>query len=88
MLWVRKKIYAVNFLIIAFIGSSLGFALTRYNRRFVMFKLIQGYGGGKRDKDLSLLHEVKKRPVRIERAKGMVVPAWQADEMEEIVGFL
>ncbi|OGX38765.1 MAG: hypothetical protein A3C36_00825 [Omnitrophica WOR_2 bacterium RIFCSPHIGHO2_02_FULL_52_10] len=87
-LWARKKIYAVNFLIIAFVGSSLGYAITRYSRRFVMFKLIKGYFSGGIDKDLSLLHDVEKRAVNIDRARGMVVPVWQAEEMEGIVGFL
>ena len=87
-LWTRKKIFAANFLIIALIGSSLGYAVTRYSRRFVMFKFIQGCFSGGMDKDLSLLHDVPKRPVHIARAEGMVVPTWQADEMEGIVGFL
>lgn len=84
----RKKIYLINFLILAFIGSSVGYAVARYNNRFVMAKLLGrklGYGD---DKGLSFLAGIGKREVNIKRAKGMVVPAWQAQEMEEIVAFL
>jgi len=84
----RKKVYAINFLIIAFIGSSLGYSFTRYSRRFVMAKLAINQISGKPNRDLSLLHDVEKRAVHIKRAKGMVVPKWQAEEMEGIVGFL
>ena len=84
----RKKIYLINFLIFAFIGSSLGYAFTRYNRRFVMAKLLGNKFGYRHDKDLSLLHDIKKRAVNIKKAKGMIVPVWQAEEIEGIVGFL
>lgn len=84
----RKKIYFTNFLVFTFIGSSLGYAFARYNKRFTMAKLLGNTLGYRRDKDLSLLHEVEKRSVRIRRAQGMVVPVWQAQEMEGVVGFL
>ena len=84
----RKKIYCIHFLIFAFIASSLGYAFTRYSRRFVMVKYSGNKLGYRHDRDLSLLHDVKKRAVNIERARGMVVPIWQADEMEGVVGFL
>jgi len=87
-LWSRKKKFIVNFLIIAFIGSSLGYAFTRYSRRFVAFQqLVNGFTG-RSGEDMSFLKDVEKRPVNIERARGMVVPVWQAEEMEGIVGFL
>ena len=85
---MRKKIYLINFLIVAFIGSSVGYALVRYNNRFVMVKLLENKLGHKDDQDLSFLAGTEKREVNIKRAKGMVVPAWQAQEMEEIVAFL
>lgn len=84
----RKKAYLINFLIFAFVGSSLGYAFTRYYRRFVMVKYLGNQLGLRRDQVLSFLRGVEKRPVNIERAKGMVVPVWQAEEMEGIVGFL
>lgn len=85
---MRKKIYLINFLILAFIASSVGYALARYNNRFVMAKLFGNKLGYRDDNDLSFLAGTEKREVNIKRAKGMVVPAWQAQEMEEIVAFL
>ena len=87
-LFEKRKIYAIYFLVVAFIGSSLGYAFTRYSRRFVIVKYLGNKLGYRKDKDLSLLHDVERRAVNIERARGMVVPMWQADEMEGIVGFL
>ncbi|MBN1870277.1 MAG: hypothetical protein JW847_06875 [Candidatus Omnitrophica bacterium] len=84
----RKKVHFINFLVIALIGSSLGFALTRYSRRFVIVQYIGQQLGLRHDGDLSFLSGQKKRPVHLERAKGMVVPEWQAEEMEGVVGFL
>ena len=85
---MRKKIYLINFLILAFVGSSAGYALARYNNRFVMARLLGNKLGYGDDKDLSFLAGIEKREVNIKRAKGMVVPVWQAQEMEEIVAFL
>jgi len=82
------KTAAINFLIIALIGSSLGYSMTRYNRRFVVAKWLGNKITNTEEKDLSFLHDVKKRAVNIKRAQGMVVPVWQAEEMEGIVGFL
>lgn len=87
-LTTRKKIYLINFLILAFIGSSVGYAVARYNNRFVMAKLLGNKLGSVGDEDLTFLVGIEKREVNIKRAKGMVVPAWQAREMEEIVAFL
>jgi hypothetical protein len=83
-----KKVYMINFLIIALIGSSLGYAFTRFNKRFVLARWLGNKLGYRHDHDLSFLHDVEKRAVKIKRAKGMVVPVWQAEEMEGIVGFL
>lgn len=87
-LMMRKKIYLINFLILAFVGSSVGYAVARYNNRFVMARLLGNKLGYGDDKDLSFLAGIEKREVNIKRAKGMVVPVWQAQEMEEIVAFL
>ena len=40
------------------------------------------------EKDLGLLKDVEKRPLNIERAKGMIVPLWQAQEIEGVTKFL
>jgi len=85
-----KKPLTVNilgFFVIALIGSSLGYSIARYNHRFPVFKMAKNAFVGKQE-DLSLLAGEEKRPLRIERGKGMIVPSWQADEIEKITDFL
>ncbi len=76
------------FLIVAMIGSSLGYAIARYNHRFFVFKFIGSKIKGKDTADLRPLSDVESRPLRIERAKGIIVPAEQADELEQIQDFV
>ena len=80
--------WAVSFLLLAVIGSSLGYAFSRYYKRFPAVKWAVSGLGFIPKKDFSLLHDQEKKPVDIERAKGMVVPAWQAEDIEAVVSFL
>jgi len=81
-------IFIINLLILGLIMSSLGYSVTRYNRRFVMYKLLGQKLGLNQKEDLSLLKGIEKKTLTLDRAKGMVVPAWQAEEIEEVVKFL
>ena len=76
------------FLIVAMIGSSLGYAIARYNHRFFVSKFIGAKIRGKDTAYLRPLSVVESRPLRIERAKGIIVPAAQADELEQIQEFI
>ena len=76
------------FLIVAMIGSSLGYAVARYNHRFFVFKFLSAKIKGKDTAYLRPLSDVESRPLRIERAKGIIVPAAQADELEQIQEFV
>src|SRR3989338_6710588 len=76
------------FLIVAMIGSSLGYAIVRYNHRFFVFKFIGAKIKGKDTAYLRPLSDVESRPLRIERAKGIIVPVEQADELEQIQDFV
>ena len=78
---------AVGIFLFILIGSSLGYAVARYNHRFPAFKMMRNFLIGKHE-DLSLLSEEETRPLQIERGKGMVVPSWQAQEIEGVVKFL
>lgn len=83
-----QKVVLINFFILAFVGPSVGYAFSRYSKRFTMVRLLENKLGNRDDVDLSFLAGIQKREVNIKKAKGMVVPAWQAQEMEEIVAFL
>ncbi len=76
------------FLIVAMIGSSVGYAIARYNHRFFVFKFIGAKIKGKDTAYLRPLSDVESRPLRIERAKGIIVPVEQADELEQIQDFV
>ncbi len=76
------------FLIIAIIGSSLGYAIARYNHRFFLFKFIGAKIKGKDTAYLRPLTDTDARPLQIERAKGIIVPVEQADELEQIQEFV
>lgn len=76
------------FLIVAMIGSSLGYAFARYNHRFFVFKFIGDKIKGKDTAYLRPLSDVESRPLKIERAKGVIVPVEQADELEQIQEFV
>lgn len=80
----QLKIFGINFLIVAFIMSSIGYPIQRYNRRFIAFQYVR---------DLILQRDVSKlfplangqgRALAISRAEGMIVPSWQADDLEQI----
>lgn len=87
---MKKIVYAnvVGVLAVVLTLSSWWYAASRFNHRFVMAKWLQNTITGRAQGDLSLLAGQKKRSLNIERAKGMVVPVWQAEEIEAVVGFL
>lgn len=76
------------FLIVALIGSSLGYAIARYNHRFFVFKFLGDKIKGKDTAYLRPRTGTDVRPLKIERAKGIIVPAEQADELEQIQEFV
>lgn len=76
------------FLIVAMIGSSLGYAIARYNHRFFAFKFLSDRIKGKDTADLRPLADEDARALKIERAKGIIVPEEQADELEQVQEFV
>jgi len=84
----RWKKYAAYIFILALLGSSLGYAIQRYNHRFVAFKILRDTIAGKGTRHLQPLAKEESRTLTFERARGIVVPAQQASELEAIVHFL
>ncbi|MBF0522067.1 MAG: glycosyltransferase family 39 protein [Candidatus Omnitrophica bacterium] len=79
-LCLRKMVIPV--LMFLFIGSSLGFALIRYYKKFPMTKILLG-----QQICLKAAPTVE-RPLRILRAQGMVVPAVQAEDLESLTAMM
>jgi len=82
------KVYAINLFCLILIGSSLGYAISRYHHRFFAFRYLEDVLLGKNPDHLKPLAGRALRPLKIERAQGIVVPVEQAGEIETIVGFI
>ncbi len=78
------KLYGILFLFFGLFGSSVGYSIDRYNKRFTFFKVARNFLLGKDIAPLKPLSEIPTRPLNIERGKGMVVPVEQAEELEAI----
>ncbi len=67
--------------------SSLGYAIQRYNHRFYAFKFVRNVLMGKNTELLKPLAGYKTEILQLKRAKGVTVPAEQAQEIMDVVGF-
>jgi len=85
---VAWKPYVLGFIIIGLIGSSLGYAIQRFNHRFYAFKFIRNILTGKDNSSLRPWANEVSKPLSIERAKGIIVPTQQADELEQVTDFI
>lgn len=93
-LWAKKKewgsrirTYGINFLFCALVLSSVGYFIARCHHRFPMFQLAVNAISGK-NKDLSPLAKEERVTLRMDRANGLVVPKWQAEEFIGVTDFL
>ncbi len=77
-------LYGILFLLFGLFGSSLGYSIDRYNKRFTFFKVVRNFLLGKDIAPLKPLSETPTRPLNIERGRGMIVPVEQAEELEAI----
>jgi hypothetical protein len=84
----RLALFGIYFLLVGLLGSSIGYSLSRYGKRFYSYRLLKHSILGKDTQSLKPLSNIPMRPLNIERAKGMVVPVAQADELEEIVEWI
>jgi len=84
--YLKIKILLIYFICFSFIGSSIGYAVARYNHRFFSFKYIRNLIIRKKE-DLRPLAGDKSKRLTLERAKGMVVPVSQAEDFEQISEF-
>ncbi len=84
----RMALGVISFLIFALFMSSMGYSLTRFSRHFVVYKRFLDWVESRPSGDYSILHGQDTKELNIERAKGMVVPAWQAEDIEETVRFI
>ena len=84
--WMKR--YSIYLFCLVLIGSSLGYAIQRYNHRFFVFQLFKDAFRKNPQKVKSLASLESYRALTIPRAQGMEVPSRQADEIETIVTFV
>lgn len=82
------KLYAMNAFMFILLFSSVGYSIQRYNHRFFAFKFVRDKIMGKDTAYLRPLANEETRPVNIERARGVIMPVKQADELEQIDAFV
>ena len=83
----RLKVWAINIILLGFFVFSLSYAVDRYNKRFFAFKYLRNVISGKDTAKIMPFSQDESRPLKIGRARGMVVPLRQAEELEAIVDF-
>ncbi len=83
----RRKILAWVMLG-AVAASSLGYALSHFNKRFYAFQWLTHTVSGKSTASLMPLAGQQARAVAVERLRGFVVPQQQAMDVEGVVNFL
>lgn len=84
----RWQVFGIYFIIFSIVMSSWGYSITRFGRRFIVVPWVSQKLAGIQYPNLGFLKDVEKRAINIPRAKGMVVPVWQADEIEGVTRFL
>jgi hypothetical protein len=82
---INKKV--VQLFLVVVIVSSIGFSLNKYFHRFFVFKYVSSLFSHKK-KDLDGLGGRPVKILTIPRAKGMVTPAEQGEEIEQVVNFV
>lgn len=82
------KVCLINALIFCFIVFSIGYSIDRYNKRFFAVKFLKNLAAGRNMSEIKPLAGDESRALTIERAKGMVVPSLQANELETVVHFI
>jgi len=87
----RSKAFQLGvlyFIFVFFFASSIGYALQRYNHRFMAFKYVRDLLARKDPARLDPAFREESRAVKIKRAEGIRVPVQQADELEAIEKFV
>ena len=84
----KWKVYLMVFLLVGLFFSSIGYAAARDDRRFFAYQWLRNKITGKSTVGLRPLAGEASRTLRAERAKGILVPLEQADEIEQVDVFV
>ena len=84
----RWKIYGINAFMIVFLCSSFGYSIQRYNNRFIALKIVHDKIMGKNTDYLKPLANEETRVIDLKRARSIIVPVQQANELEQINAYI
>jgi hypothetical protein len=84
----RLKVFFLILLMLGLLGSSVGYAIARYNRRFFAFRFVCDKIAGKDTAYLKPFANTESRTANIKRASGIIIPSEQADELEQVAAFV
>ena len=88
VLFMKGRLYLLNFFIFAFIASSLGYTIQRYNNRFYMYKFVKNRLLGKDIEPLKPLFDQATKQMNIPRVGPMTVPVRQWEDFEQLNKFI
>jgi len=84
----RLKVWSVYVLLVGVMGSSIGYSITRMNKRFYAFKYARNKIMGNETDSLRPLYNQEKIKLDLNRVKGLTVPALQAQDFVELTKFV
>ncbi len=83
----QVKVFGIYFLIFAFFMSSLGYSIARFNHRFFAYQYVQAKITGQDTGRLMPMNNQETETLNIKRLAGLTVPAWQAEELKQLIQF-
>jgi len=83
----QTKVFGICFLIFAFFMSSAGYAIARFNHRFFAYQYVKAKITGKDTKSLIPMSDQETEVLSLKRLVGLNVPAWQAEELKQLIQF-
>jgi len=85
MFRARLSLSVIYFLFAAFFMSCLFYSMERYQKRFTAYQILQNLFAGKSNAELMSCADEPHQMLTIARAKGIIVPKDQAQELEEVI---
>jgi hypothetical protein len=84
----KVEVFLFYFCLIALIGSSLGYSIARYNKRFWSVQFIKQLVSGKNIAELFPQNNAQWEMVDLERVRGLYLSKQQAQELNQLNNFL
>ena len=77
-----QRLFFLGFLVLTLLGTSLGYSLTRFSKRFYAFKAVFKFLSGKDISGLAPMQESETALLTLPTLKGMTLPITQAEDLK------